>query len=662
MLTPKQREKLSYYFGHNDFEDKDALAIYPFRYETREIKAESEWQVGDELLFSARIISPISIFRKSAKQAMVRFEVQTETGLYKILSFNPYLKKNLEGQQVTILGKLSKPNEITATSVNQKPIHEQLGIFPVYPLKGSLKQYQMRQIMKKVVSENATSLPERVPASLMERYRLLSTRQSIKQVHVPTSLKHLNYALRTLKYTEFLEYQTALQLQKELLKKDHKPPKTIDSDKLQHFIDTLPFTLTTDQSEVLKEIQQDMSSSLTMTRLLQGDVGSGKTIIAILASLIAISSGYQVAFLCPTEVLMVQHVATFKELLQNINIVSLSSSMKTTEKNEVLEQISNGSAQIIIGTHSLFSQSTQFDELGLVIIDEQHRFGVNQRQALINKGQWVDTLMMSATPIPRSLASALYAHLDVSTIETMPSSRKQVITELIKKNSMIPIMDTILERIKEGDQCYVVCPSIDQSTLNIRNVKDIYDQLNKRYGKQIKIEMIHGQLSSDEINEILKRFKQQKIDMLVTTTVIEVGIHVASANTMVIYDADRFGLAQIHQLRGRIGRENHEGLCYLLTDSTDQQSLQRLEYLNETSDGFELAYFDLKMRGTGDLLGERQSGIPSFLLSDIIKDEKILKQAKEDAEVLLQKDDTEAIEYVEAIEKRMESILIQAAI
>jgi ATP-dependent DNA helicase RecG len=223
-------------------------------------------------------------------------------------------------------------------------------------------------------------------------------------------------------------------------------------------------------------------------------------------------------------------------------------------------------------------------------------------------------------------------------------------------------MDTILERIKEGDQCYVVCPSIDQSTLNIRNVKDIYDQLNKRYGKQIKIEMIHGQLSSDEINEILKRFKQQKIDMLVTTTVIEVGIHVASANTMVIYDADRFGLAQIHQLRGRIGRENHEGLCYLLTDSTDQQSLQRLEYLNETSDGFELAYFDLKMRGTGDLLGERQSGIPSFLLSDIIKDEKILKQAKEDAEVLLQKDDTEAIEYVEAIEKRMESILIQAAI
>ncbi|NLC04917.1 MAG: hypothetical protein GX778_00115 [Erysipelothrix sp.] len=270
--------------------------------------------------------------------------------------------------------------------------------------------------------------------------------------------------------------------------------------------------------------------------------------------------------------------------------------------------------------------------------------------------------MMSATPIPRSLAAVLYAHLDVSTIETMPSSRKKVITKLVKQNSMIPIMDTIVERIKNKDQCYVVCPSIDQSTLKMRNVKDVYDQLVKHYGHQINIALIHGQLSSEEINYVLFEFKNQRIDLLVTTTVIEVGLHVPTANTMVIYDADRFGLAQIHQLRGRIGRDGTEGLCYLLTDSKDVDSIQRLQYLIETSDGFELAYYDLKMRGTGDLLGERQSGIPNFLLSDIIKDEKILVQAKEDAFELLKANDEESRQYVESIEQQMDQILLQAAI
>lgn len=662
MLTPKQRQNLSSYFNQQDFEDKDALAIYPFRYETRTIKDENSWQVGDEVIFSARIVSPISIFRRSYKQAIVRFEAQTDTHLYKIVSFNPYLKKDLEGQQVTIIGKVSKAHEINATSVNLKPIHEQTGIFPVYPLKGKLKQYQMRQIMKKVVKENIQSVTERVPAKFSERYRLLSTQESIKQLHQPSSLQHLNYALRTLKYAEFLDYQVALLLQKRLLKSEHKPLKTISDKKLNEKIESLPFQLTDDQLTSLQDIRNDLSSSLSMTRLLQGDVGSGKTIIALLASFIAVQNGFQVAYLCPTEVLMNQHASAFREFFNDSNISVLSSSLKTKEKQEVLDNLESGHTQIVVGTHSLFSESTEFNNLGLVIIDEQHRFGVNQRQALIQKGYKVDTLMMSATPIPRSLAAVLYAHLDVSTIETMPSSRKKVITKLVKQNSMIPIMDTIIERIKNKDQCYVVCPSIDQSTLKMRNVKDVYDQLVKHYGHQINIALIHGQLSSEEINNVLFEFKNQRIDLLVTTTVIEVGLHVPTANTMVIYDADRFGLAQIHQLRGRIGRDGTEGLCYLLTDSKDVDSIQRLQYLIETSDGFELAYYDLKMRGTGDLLGERQSGIPNFLLSDIIKDEKILVQAKEDAFELLKANDEESRQYVESIEQQMDQILLQAAI
>lgn len=663
MLTQKQREHLTNYFNDENFEDKEALAIYPFRYETIELKDVSDWVIGDDVVFEGMIVSPISIFRRGPKQAFVRFEVQSDDYLIKILSFNPYIKKSLEGQRVTITGKVTKPNEVNAKKVNTKPISEEMGIFPVYPLKGNVKQFQMRQIIKRVYKENAALIEERVPHVFLDKYRLLNTKESLKQIHFPTSKKHLDYALRTLKYSEFLDYQTALALQKKITKCEHKPAKKISSETLKELIDKLPFKLTEDQTTTLNEIISDMQSSLTMTRLVQGDVGSGKTVLAYLTSIIAVLNGYQVAFLCPTEVLMKQHYDTFKGFISNdINLSMLSSSFKTKERNEIEAGLENGTIDICIGTHTLFSESTSFKKLGCVIIDEQHRFGVAQRQALIHKGKWVDTLMMSATPIPRTLASVLYAHLDVSTIETMPESRKQVTTILQTQNSMMPIMDSILTRIQEGDQCYVVCPAVSESTQGVRNVEDIYRELNKAYGGSLVIERIHGQLKSGETDEILARFKNQEIDILITTTVIEVGIHVGTANTMVIYDADRFGLAQIHQLRGRIGREGKEGLCYLLTKSTDNDSLTRLQYVARESDGFKIAAFDLKMRGSGDLLGERQSGIPNFILSDIVKDQAILVEAKKDAEWLLEQNDTESQHYVSKISNKMDSILMQAAI
>ena len=663
MLTQKQRQQLSNYFNNNDFKDKDALAIYPFRYEMLQALPTSQWIIGDDIITKATIVSPISVYRKSYKQAYVSFDVLIDRSYFKVRSFNPYIQKSLEGQEVVVIGRYHKPNEILASSVNTKPIESQIGIFPVYSLHKDVKQFQIRAIMKKIVKENIDDVEDIIPLYYREKYRLLSEKESIKQLHLPQSKAKLDYALRTLKYKELLEYQVALQLQKQSLQKLNKPSRVISNKELDAFLEQLPFELTIDQLKVFDDLRQDMKSQTTMTRLLQGDVGSGKTIIAVLASLIAINSGYQVAILCPTEVLMNQHFETFQNFLKDkATITTYSFSLKVSEKKAILNQISEGSLQIVIGTHSLFSENIVYNNLGLAIIDEQHRFGVNQRQALLKKGEWVDALMMSATPIPRTLASALYAHLDVSTIETMPSSRKKVETRLVNNNSMMPIMDEILMRIKNGDQCYVVCPAIDDSNINMRNVNAIYLSLKDAYQDKIRIEMIHGQMSSEDMNLILVRFKNREIDCLITTTVIEVGLHVPTANTMVIYDADRFGLAQLHQLRGRLGRSGKPGLCYLLTNTKDSNSLERLEYLNQNDDGFQLAYYDLKMRGSGDLLGQRQSGIPHFLLSDILKDDNILQQAKIDAQSIINSSNEQDIVFTNLILERINDILMQGAI
>lgn len=403
----------------------------------------------------------------------------------------------------------------------------------------------------------------------------------------------------------------------------------------------LKFDLTNDQKKAVNEIFIDLHSNHCMMRLLQGDVGCGKTLVAGLASYACVVAHQQVAFMAPTEILAKQHVVSLEKLFEgfDVRVALYCSSMKKSEKVEILNQLKKGAIDILVGTHALFQDDVEYRELGLVITDEQHRFGVDQRRKLLSKGKKVDMLLMSATPIPRTLASSLYGDLDVTTIEEYPKGRSETITQYIASKSMKPILNEVLEKIDGGMQCYVVCPSIEENEdLSMRSVVSIYEGMRKTL-PNYRIGLLHGQMKSEEKDEIMEQFIQHKIDILVSTTVIEVGVDVKNANIMVIYDANRFGLSQIHQLRGRVGRGHIQGVCYLLSDTKDEEAIARLKKLEETRDGFEIARFDLMMRGPGDILGKRQSGLPSFILGDCVNDSNILTIAKNDALEIMDKID-----------------------
>ena len=395
----------------------------------------------------------------------------------------------------------------------------------------------------------------------------------------------------------------------------------------------LPFVLTNEQKIVLDEILNDLQSKQRMNRLLQGDVGSGKTVIAALAIYATVLSHYQTALLVPTEILAKQHYVSIKSYLpDNIRVEVLYSSLSSKQKTSILDRLKNNEIDVLIGTHSIIQEDVKFYNCGLVVADEQHRFGVEQRRMLSDKGDKVDFLLMSATPIPRTLAAVLFNDLNISTITSYHASKQMIKTRLIQSNSIKPIYDTLIERLNQNDQIYFVCPSIEfDENRSVKSVDQIYQALVKGLPKNIRIGMLHGKLSQDEKDKVLQSFLEHKIDCLVTTTVIEVGVNVQTANTMVIYDSDRFGLSQLHQLRGRVGRGSVEGLCFLLTDSEDELSLERLKVLENSQDGFEIANKDLELRGPGEIFGLKQSGIPSFLIANVVLDQAILVTAQKDS-------------------------------
>ena len=399
-----------------------------------------------------------------------------------------------------------------------------------------------------------------------------------------------------------------------------------------------------------------------MMRLLQGDVGSGKTIVAIISALAMISAGYQVAFLAPTEILATQHYINIKKILSafKIRTAFLSASLKTSEKHQINDALKNHEIDLLIGTHAIFQEQINFAKLGLVITDEQHRFGVMQRRALINKGEAVDVLSMSATPIPRTLANALFSELTISSIMSMPLNRAPIKTHLIYENSLRSIIDDLFEQMDLKHQIYVICPAITKGQLNTRNVVEVYENLKAAYGDTYRIAMLHGQMDASLKESIMQRFVSGEIDMLISTTVIEVGIDVANATRLVVYDADRFGLSQLHQLRGRIGRSHLESVCYLLSKSSDPDSLARLVLLEKYDNGFKIAYHDLVSRGPGDIVGIKQSGLPSFSFGNVIDDQKLLMDAKEHALRFLKSDLNE--NQVAMIEKLKNDMLVENTI
>lgn len=608
------------------------LWYFPTRYEDIVIKPFDEWMINDKVWIEGVIQEPFKMLRLPKNRSVTRFMFQSDHGLFQVSIFNrPWLKSNM---RITLQARYDGNNQLTGLNYNAQALLEQVGIVPIYSLRKELSNKDIISVIQKAISKIDEVIKIDIPIEFKERYRLLSIKQSIYYMHKPISMQAVIQAKRCLKYEEFLRFQTKLQLNRNInFSQMFGKNKIFDRRLIQKWVTQLPFELTDNQYIVLNEILDDLQSKQRMNRLLQGDVGSGKTVIAALAMYATVLSHYQSALLVPTEILAKQHFSSLKEYLpKDIRIEVLYSSLNTAQKRDILERLLDNQIDILIGTHSIIQEDVKFHNCGLVVADEQHRFGVEQRRMLSDKGDKVDFLLMSATPIPRTLAAVLFNDLNISTISKYHSSKKPVQTKLIESNSIKSIYPELIERLNQNDQIYFVCPSIEfDEASNVKSVELIFNALKKGLPSNIRIGMLHGKLNQSDKESVLKHFLNHEIDCLVTTTVIEVGVNVQTANTMVIYDSDRFGLSQLHQLRGRVGRGNVKGLCYLLTDSKEELSLTRLKVLESSQDGFEIANKDLELRGPGEIFGFKQSGIPSFLIANIILDQAILVTAQKDS-------------------------------
>lgn len=656
-LTNKQKQILDLYQVK---QLSDFLFVYPFRYEEIIQTDESLMMINDQVVIEGQIISPIQKHFYQGRKSVARFRFLSPYNEYSVSIFNrPWLKSPSDGTQCTLLGKLQKPNTILATNLYFKPLSEVGGIVPIYPLRKDVNQRSMRSIMKKVMALHLKSKKQLFLEGVLEEVGYPHFNDALHEIHFPSDSTSLKAAIQTIKYAEFFMYHLKILVTSHLTQAVYKPTKVFDQTLIDDFIKSLPYELSVDQVQSVDEILADLKSNQVMMRLLQGDVGSGKTIVAIISALAMISAGYQVAFLAPTEILATQHYINIKKILSafKIRIAFLSASLKTSEKHLINDALKNHEIDLLIGTHAIFQEQINFAKLGLVITDEQHRFGVMQRRALINKGEAVDVLSMSATPIPRTLANALFSELSISSIMSMPLNRAPIKTHLIYENSLSSIIDDLFEQMDQKHQIYVICPAISKGQLNTRNVVEVYENLKAAYGDIYRIAMLHGQMDASLKESIMQAFVGGEIDMLISTTVIEVGIDVGNATRLVVYDADRFGLSQLHQLRGRIGRSHLESVCYLLSKSTDPDSLARLILLEKYDNGFEIAYHDLVSRGPGDIVGIKQSGLPSFSFGNVIDDQKLLMDAKEHVLRFLKSDLNE--NQVAMIEKLKNDMLVE---
>ncbi len=612
----------------------DLISHYPFRYEKINLIPYKQWQINDKIAIEGKLVSNIKTTRVK-KLTITRFDINNEDDLFHITIFNrPWLSNIKLNDNVTIIGKYEGNQKITATTYNLKPLVEQLDIKPVYNLKAKITNKAFVKMVEKALDHYSPK--ELIPISIKAKYRLITKQEALIKIHKPKSQADIIAATRYLKYEEFLRFQMVIAYRRmDKVEHDFRYQKNFAVDDVFRMANQLKFKLTNDQLKAVNDIVFDMQSPKPMYRLIQGDVGSGKTVVAALGLYGCYLAGKQSAFMAPTEVLAKQQYEEFKKLFKHttMKIAVLYSALNQVEKTEILKNLTNNEIDLIVGTHSLIQDDVSFATLGMIVTDEQHRFGVNQRRKLIDKGSFVDIMIMSATPIPRTLTNVLYGDMDVSNIFTLPIGRKPVITKLIKQNSMIKIIDEILLKVDNGDQVYIVCPAIsDSNDTGVRNITAIYQALKKELGDRYHIDMLHGKMDSSTKDRVVANFKAGYTQILVTTTVVEVGINVEAANIMVIYDANRFGLSQLHQLRGRIKRSSKQGYCYLLTSTDDTEALERLNILVASDDGFKIAEADLRLRGPGDLFGIRQSGVPSFILGNLITDTKIIKASKEDAE------------------------------
>lgn len=616
---------------------EDLIYQYPYRYEVIEEKYPTD--EDEHLIIEATVISPVKIFFKG-KMSRMSFEVEDKyLQHFQVSIFNRhFLRQHLKlGTTITIIGKCVN-HRITASDIKIKPLQDISGIYPVYSLKEGITQKSFRQYVKKALSLLNHEFDDFIPEKYRIQHHLIRKESALYCIHFPENKKDVQEALKYLKYEEFLKFQLTMQLMKQQRTQEMGIAKDFDVTQLQSLILSLPFALTKDQQTAIKEIVEDLKSPQMMYRFLQGDVGSGKTVVSSVALYANYLAGYQGALMAPTEILATQHYQTLSRFFENtdVRIELLTGSLSLKEKECVYQAIQSGKADIVVGTHALFQKKVVYHNLGFVITDEQHRFGVMQRKALKNKGQQVDFLIMSATPIPRTLAISMYGDMDVSTIKTMPQGRLPVKTQYIHSSSMKPILKHLKSYLAQGGQCYVICPLVEDSeNLEAKSASQIAEAMQKYFQTQYNVGLLHGQMKEDEKEKVMNGFLNNTIQILVSTTVVEVGVDVKNANMMVIYNAERFGMSQLHQLRGRIGRGQEQAYCYLMSSSSSKEAIERLKYLEKSHDGFEISLYDLKLRGPGEVLGQRQSGLPTFLVADIMKDFPILSIARKDADEII---------------------------
>ena len=635
-IGPKTKQALSH-LGIYTLED--LIEYYPYRYELVKKSNLDEKEEDESVIIDGSVTNiPRVVFFKKHMERMT-FRIQADDRFVDIVIFNRgYLKKNLTpGTEITVFEKWKpKKNQIVASQIRFGKLEKEY-VECVYHLTSKITNQKMIQWIHEAL-QITKPRPSMIPKVIEEKYHFPSKEESILEIHQPTSTVMLKKARTRLKYEELFEFLYKMILLKEMRKKENGITRKIPIEKVKQLIAKLPFSLTEDQRDAVHDIIQDLESSSRMNRLIQGDVGSGKTVLAFISSYMNFLSGYQTAFMAPTEILAVQHYQKAKDLLEpyHMKVVLLTGKLKASEKKQIQQEISEGKADLIIGTHALISEKVNYHNLGLVITDEQHRFGVQQRRELKNKGLTPDILYMSATPIPRTYALTIYGDMEVSNIKTRPMGRKEIITMLFSEKQIRDVLEKMYEELKKGHQIYVIAPLIEENEeSSAKAVDTMYENMKKAFGKYYQVDMLHGKQDGKKKEAIMQSFQENQIQILISTTVIEVGVDVANATMMVIFNAERFGLSQLHQLRGRVGRSNLQSYCLLVSD----YDKERLQILTEVSDGFQISEEDFRLRGSGDFFGVRQSGDMNFKLADIYKDFSILKHAKEDAELFLKHKD-----------------------
>ncbi|WP_195926974.1 ATP-dependent DNA helicase RecG [Turicibacter sanguinis] len=625
---------------------KDLLEYFPYRYENYELIDIHHAMHEEKITVEAKVITACSVQYYGKMKARMSFNVLVNHEVVKVVVFNrQFLKNQLKlDTLITVTGKWDLGRKvITATDIIIGSAGGR-GIEPVYSLK-EIPTKTFKKIVKAAYEQFHSLINDDLPLDLQQSYRLISYKDAVSFAHFPKNKEQVRQVERRIKYEELLKFQLKIQYLRHQTKHEKVGAnKCFDEMKVEQFIHQLPFQLTEAQLTVLSEIKTDLMSPTRMNRLLQGDVGSGKTVVAAVSLFMTMLAGFQTALMVPTEILGQQHYKSFCELFspfKEVNIEFLSSSVKGKRRREILEKLRQGEINLLVGTHAIIQQEVVFQNLGLVITDEQHRFGVNQRKMLREKGEFVDVLMMTATPIPRTLAISAFGDMDVSTITQMPKGRKPVETYLIDSGKLDRALNFIQDEIlSKGQQAYVITPLIEESeAMDVQNAVEVYHLWQHHFQGRAKVGLMHGRLSQAEKDAVMDDFVANRSQILISTTVIEVGVNVPNANLMLIYDAHRFGLSQLHQLRGRVGRGSEQAYCLLMSDIKNEASLERLTIMTQTTNGFEISEADLKLRGPGDFFGEKQSGVPVFKMADLVQDFNILQVAMQDAYRLVSSDE-----------------------